>query len=209
MDNDNNPEKLAAALEQLEAERLRRIEAKIASGEAVLGLPVVGGGDQPETTPDRVAKDSAGREIYSGTRRPDGTIEFISAIVTGVPRVVRDDEYIDELAARTHKDDPATAARYAAFAKPDLEPDRKLPPRPPSPRQREATARIPIRITVSPRDERDCGLIVEGSYECVAGHVTVFDATGNFLSSVDIKPTDNAELAAKKVLREKCFGNGF
>src|SRR5262245_61320634 len=77
------------ALEQLEAERERRIVEKIESGKAVLMPPAVFAAPQPET----IERDELGREVYRGVRIEDGKIELISAILSGVPRANRDQNY--------------------------------------------------------------------------------------------------------------------
>jgi hypothetical protein len=94
MISDSEKQKLQAALEQLEIERQRRIEAKIESGEAVLrrDIAVVGvardnGGDGP------IERDAEGREIYYLVGGPDGRGTYCTrpmTIVTGVPRSGRD-----------------------------------------------------------------------------------------------------------------------
>src|SRR5262245_19123935 len=110
--------RVRAQLEAVEAAERQRIVDKIERGEAALVPPVVIGGAPTETT-HAVAKDSAGREVFSGFRTEDGRIELVSLIATGVGRAGRDDQYIARLeAGHHHKDDPAAAARYAAFAKP-------------------------------------------------------------------------------------------
>jgi hypothetical protein len=80
-----DPTKLKAGREQLEAELQRRIIAKLDSGEAVLMPPRILGAPEPER-PRPIPKDAKGREIYGGTRTKEGGIDFIDAIITGVPR---------------------------------------------------------------------------------------------------------------------------
>src|SRR5215471_18315171 len=83
-------EQQRALLEELEAEKRRRIEAKIESGKAVLMPPIVVGAPQSESR----TKDDLGREVYHGRRTKEGAIEHLDMIVTGVPRAGRDPEPI-------------------------------------------------------------------------------------------------------------------
>jgi hypothetical protein len=85
------PEQISAAIEQLEAERERRIEEKIEKGEAVPVPPVVVGA--PISVDAAIARRLAelraageGRKIIFGLKPGDP-----QAIVTGVPRTGRDD----------------------------------------------------------------------------------------------------------------------
>ena len=91
----DDPKKLEAALEQLEAEKQRRIDEKVEKGEAVrVPSPVVVVGVEQLTDAliERAKEDklaelrAAGekREVYFGADKP-------AVIVTGVPRAGRDD----------------------------------------------------------------------------------------------------------------------
>jgi hypothetical protein len=101
--------KLQAALAQLEQERWRRIDQKVADGKAVYGDPIVVG--RPESVAriaNKVRRDAAGREIYP---RPivekDGETSRIGVVITGVPRAGRDDGGAEEAPAapKATKDD--------------------------------------------------------------------------------------------------------
>jgi hypothetical protein len=92
---DSEKQKFAAALEQLEEEKRRRIDEKIAKGEAVrVPSPVVVVGVEQLTDAliERAKEDklaelrAAGekREVYFEADKP-------TVIVTGVPRTGRDD----------------------------------------------------------------------------------------------------------------------
>ena len=80
-----------AALELIKAEKQRRIDLKMASGEAIWGPPLILVSRVPdkETLPDGgdavvvvVERDATGREVYREVIR----------IVTGVPRRERDSD---------------------------------------------------------------------------------------------------------------------
>src|SRR5215472_16096356 len=77
-----DPEKLQAALEALEAEKERRDEEKIASGEAVVHVDVCTPGNE-----DRRQRDDQGRELIH------------LRVYTGVPRGVDDDSDDDDAPA--------------------------------------------------------------------------------------------------------------
>jgi hypothetical protein len=99
----NSPpnEREAAVLAQLEAERERRIDEKVARGEVVRGPVVVVGFGHPaaiERERNRITAElrAAGEQreiVWGGQRDPEGT-EAVSVIVTGVLRPGRDEEYI-------------------------------------------------------------------------------------------------------------------
>jgi hypothetical protein len=91
---DPEKQKLQSALEQLEIERQRRIEAKIESGEAVLRRDIVVVGVTRDDDGDGpFERDAEGREIYYLVGGPDGRGTYCTrpmTIVTGVPRSGRD-----------------------------------------------------------------------------------------------------------------------
>src|SRR5262245_486453 len=84
----DNPDELQAALEQLEAERGRRIQAKLDAGTAVRGTPTIVGG--PESIAALPTHDAEGREILYG---PDD----VGIIITGVPRPEIDEKFYARL----------------------------------------------------------------------------------------------------------------
>ncbi len=94
----DDPAKLSAALEQLEAERQRRIDEKVAKGEVLCVPPIVVGlpdGIEAAMAAEvaRLRKAGETREIVFGEPIRDGDgreIDRLVAIVTGVPRVGRD-----------------------------------------------------------------------------------------------------------------------
>ena len=195
---DDDPAKLSAALEQLEAERNRRIDEKVAQGKAVYGDPVVVGYSGAHAA-NEVRRDPAGREVYP---RPlvgkDGEIKRYDVIVTGVPRAGRDDGYEPPKQLAPF---PASMRRY--------EPPTENQPKSPAPRsvaQPDVTEAKRIIATIPPRDERDLGVVFEGSYKVQFGQVYVYSADGKSLGSLPVGPDDNVELVARRLLREKLGG---
>ena len=59
-------------------------------------------------------------------------------------------------------------------------------------------------------DERDiAGVIARGYYRHTETLVRVYDEQGDLLGTADLRPGDDAEVAAKKLLREKHSAGGF
>src|SRR5262245_58871217 len=86
----DDPNKLEQALEQLQAERDRGIQAKIEAGEAVRGTPIVVGGPESVEAWKLHTHDAEGREVLYGP-------EDVAYIITGVSRADRDPEYCARL----------------------------------------------------------------------------------------------------------------
>jgi hypothetical protein len=62
----------------------------------------------------------------------------------------------------------------------------------------------PIQTQVGPPDERSCGIVIEGPYAVRGDQFHVRDHEGRSWT-VALKPGDNPEILARKLLREK-FG---
>jgi hypothetical protein len=62
----------------------------------------------------------------------------------------------------------------------------------------------PIETQVSPPDERSCGIVVEGAHAVCGDQLHVRDHEGKSWR-VALKPGDNPDILARKLLREK-FG---
>ncbi len=62
----------------------------------------------------------------------------------------------------------------------------------------------PIQTHVSPSDERRCGIVIEGAYAVCGDQLHVRDHEGRSWT-VALKPGNNPEIIARKLLREK-FG---
>jgi hypothetical protein len=193
----DDPNKLEQAIEQLEAERERRILAKLDAGEAVRGSPIVVGGLESIAAWKQPSHDSGGREIVFG---PDD----VAYIITGVPRADRDPEYCARLERESKRADYETPNKPPLYqapvekAPPPLPKPAPQPERPPEPRY--------IRAEVRERtnDPADAGEIVEGYFDVKDGIVFVWDAHDRRpLGNQPIKPGDNVEAVARKLLREK------
>jgi len=188
-----------AALELIEAEKQRRIDLKMASGEAIWGPPLILVSRVPdkETLPDGenaavvVERDDAtGREVYREVIR----------IVTGVPRRERDSDGAAALAQ------PRTNDKMLRFVRSEpAEPPRAPLPRPTIPEFPTEEVRRSICCTVRlPKPEKgDPGQIMEGSYSLSDGVLRVYDEDGRMLVTSTLKPGDDAVHAARKILREK------
>src|SRR5262249_33168007 len=141
----DDPAKLSAALEQLEAERNRRIDEKVAQGKAVYGDAVVVGYSGAYTA-NEVRRDAQGREIYP---RPLENGERISMVITGVPRAGRDDGH----------EPPKQPATHAALDRCEP-PPKESQPKPPPPRSASRPDMVEakkISATIPPRSEADFG----------------------------------------------------
>jgi hypothetical protein len=182
MSTENEKQSLDDAIERLEAEHKRRIDEKIERGEAIRAeWPIIVGVPDPEKDYDAVCRDADGREVYPA--------EPYSVIVTGVPRRGRD-VFID---APLHEKQPRLPPTVPA-SKPMPEPAV----------EREPLEWKPIRTQVSPPDERSCGIDIEGAYAVCGDQLHVRDHEDRSWT-VALKPGDNAEVLAQKLLREK-FG---
>ena len=61
----------------------------------------------------------------------------------------------------------------------------------------------------APSQSNPGGRIVEGFERHTDSQVRVYDTDGNLLGSASLRPGDNIEAAAKKLLKEKCGSTGF
>jgi hypothetical protein len=223
---DPEKQKLKVALEQLEIEKQRRIEEKADRGEivrvplnrnpdgslipVVVGVPRRGDDTRAAYRARKVAELRAAgetREILFEEPGPDE----VAMIVTGVPRRGRDDP--DDPPVQAHKaskpdtENPRRSegealrlsesdSLCATFARPEPEPE------PSEPR--------PIMVQIRAPDERDvAGVIARGVYRYTDNMVRVWDTEGELLGSAPLRPGDDPQAAAKKLLREKCGGTGF
>ena len=192
----DDPAKLSAALEQLKAERNRRIDEKVAQGKAVYGDPiVVGWPGAAHRLANEIRRDDQGREIY-----PNPKYGRIGVVITGVPRAERDGGYVPP-------EQPSIEPAIYRHGPPT-----ENQPKSPAPRsvaQPDVTEAKRIIATIPPRDERDLGIVFEGSYKIQFGQVHVYSADGKSLGALPIRPDDNAELVARRLLREKLSGGSL
>ena len=163
----DDPNKLEQAIEQLEAERERRIQAKLEAGEAVRGNPTVVGGAESVEAWKLPTHDAEGREVLYGP-------EDIAYIITGVPRAERDPEYCarldSEKGSAVIPNKPLPYQAPVEKAPPPLPKLAPQPEKPPEPRY--------IRAEVRERsnDPADAGEIVEGYFDVKGGILYVWDA---------------------------------
>ena len=177
----DDPAKIAEALAQLEQERERRINEKIDAGKAIR-VPLLA----TTTTQDLEAR----KELKRRELNTDREIIFDTMVVnTGVPRAGPGEQSIRHMMEK------------APAAQPGPEP-------PPQPVARVPDIPEPKRImaTIAPRDERDCGIVFEGSYTVASGMVHVADQDGRPLGSLPVAAGDNVELVACRLLRDKLGG---
>lgn len=191
----DDPKELEAALTQLLAERDRRIQARLESGE-VVRAPLLAVSSSEEIDAARghaVAKLRAAgekREIVHG--------DEIEVIVTGVPRCADSDRYHG---GGLKEDGVELYRRQAAGYSPDISPSPEPPPpqpqRPPRPRRIVAQVR-------ECKDGNDPGHIVEGFYDLKDGWVYVWDTSDRSpIGHAPFRPGDQVEAVARKILREK------
>jgi len=176
----DDPAKIAEALEHLQAERERRIAAKVDAGEAIR-VPLLA-----TSTQDPEARKAQKRAELNTERE---IIFDMMVVNTGVPRAGPGEQPIRRVTEK------------APAAQPDPEPPPQLVARVPD---------IPepkrIMATIAPRDERDCGIVFEGAYTVASGMVHVADQDGRPLGSLPVAIGDDVELIARRLLRDKLGG---
>ena len=175
--------KIAEALAQLEEERERRINAKVDAGKAIrVNLLAT-------VTQDLEARKAQKRAEFNTERE----IIFDTMVVnTGVPRTRPGEQPLPRVTERTQT------------------PEARPSPEPVRPVARVPDMREPKRITatIPPRSEADFGVVFFGAYRVEAGQVHVQDQDGKPLGSLPINPSDDVELIARRLLREKLSGGG-
>jgi hypothetical protein len=212
-----DPDKLAAALERLEAERDRRLNERLEKGEAVRAPVIVVGAEVSIDAAhnrmiDRLRAAGEKREIVCPQyeTQEDGELrEAIDVIITGVPRAGREpDNYTPPPSVEPpapyssiyDRRSPPTAGRQARVdhvvddVKPPIE--RTEPPTAPEGKRIWAQ-------TAQPSQANPGGSIAEGSYRVEGALLTVEDLRGNLLGRAAVKPGDDVEAMARKILREK------
>jgi hypothetical protein len=183
-----NAEKLAAAIQELEAERRRREDQRIAAGTAIrmpLSVVVSPGAEDAEIIEQaKAAKLAALRaEGFSGE------VYFEPELIyTGVPRHSEFGQWRHEVLKPQYPD------RYAASSTVSA-------PRPASAPATELEW-TKVQIQVAPPDERSCGMIIEGARAVDGDRLHVRDHEGRTWT-VSIGPGDDLDVAARRLLREK------
>jgi hypothetical protein len=199
-------DKEAAALARLEAEKKRRIEDKIQSGAAIrVPLPIIAGASESvdvvkacKLKLEQLRRNGEAREVFFDA----------AVIITGVPRFLREPEnYKPPISSEPPA--PSIFDRRSAPGAPSFavsEPQARTPDKQIG--RAESPVVHHVRVTVRPPTENDPGAIVEGQYRIVNGNLEVTDLQGRSLGTQSINAGDDAEAAARAVLRKK-RGRGF
>ena len=183
--NDIDPEKARAALEQLEAEQARRLQAKIASGEVVSVQTTV------VVHPDESIEDAQARAL---ARHPvadsDGRAihRELFFVFTGVPR--DPDHWKEEnsspQAAETSAEEPSHPTEVEPVAS--------------GPSCSEPTY---VRVTIRNGDDNgDPGAIAEAYFTIEDGVVVLRDRDDKHLTSRALLKGEDPAVLAKSLLRE-------
>jgi hypothetical protein len=197
MSNESDAQRLAAALEQLEIERRRREDERVAAGEAIRVplIPVVG---CVEEDIDAVIASLRAHEIErlraNGEKR-DIIFEESDVIVTGVPR--------PKGGSGKWKDETFQAFpnRYATAR--TVAPRNDIDTPAPAPAPLEWTK---VQTQFSPPDERSCGIIIEGARAVAENQLHVRDHAGQTWT---IPLNGDPDVQARRLLREKFGKSSF
>ena len=96
-------------------------------------------------------------------------------------------------AGNGHESDPVLARAEEARKSP--------PPHQPSPEPVESQRHY-LRVTIAPRSEADCGIIIEGTFDISGGSVHVYDMRGALLGTEPVPPGDDVEAVARRLLHK-------
>ena len=182
--DDTDPAKLEAALEQLEIEKARRLQAKIEAGEcvSVRATVVIGPDDDAETEKARVlaslpTSDPEGRAIHYD----------VWVITTGVPRGDPDQA------------EPAPQVQTASSEGPS-HPSTEVEPAASGPSCSRPTY---VRVVVSNgNDDGDPGAIAEAYYTIEDGVVVLRDPDDKHITSRALLKGEDPAVLARSLLRE-------
>jgi hypothetical protein len=178
-------DKDAAALERLEAERARRLQEKIDSGEVVSVQTTVVVGAHDENTEDAVDRHVANLPTLTTDGRP---IHYdLLVIVTGVPRGP------DLPGQWTAPPQPVSSAQ------PPGETARSDGVSSPSP----SSGPTYVRVIVRNGNEGDPGQIIEARYTVEDGAIILRDTDGKFITSRALLKDENPAVLARILLRER------
>jgi hypothetical protein len=191
-------QKVRAELQQLEADRQRRIAEKIENGTAGRGSVgrVIGVNDSRPLPP---ARDEKGREIFYE----------VDTIITGVPRSGRDvpgSPYKTQ--PRAVDDKPDYTSHLKTYE------DTKIPPRPKAPAEAikpPEPGPIQTQVRAPSQDGRDPGEVISGWFDVQNGQVVVWERSGGApIGRAAFHPGDDPKVIARRLLREKKGGpSGF
>jgi hypothetical protein len=182
--DDIDPEKARAALEQLEAEKARRLKAKIDAGEMVKIETVVVVG------PDESEEDATARAIAKYPAPDDGRPvhrEF-TYIFTGVPRPDPDQA------------EPSPQLQTASSEEGPSHPPTEIEPAASGPSCSRPTY---VRVTIrNGNDDGDPGQIAEAYYTIEDGLVVLRDSDDKHLTSRALLKGQDPLAVARALLRE-------
>jgi hypothetical protein len=191
--DDIDPEKARAALEQLEAEQARRLQAKIASGEVVSVQTTV------VVHPDESIEDAQARAL---ARHPvsdsDGRAVHreLFFVFTGVPR---DPDHWKE-----ENSSPQAAETSASSEEPSRPSEEPAASRP------SCSEPTYVRITISNgTDDGDPGAIAEAYFTIEDGLLVLRDSDDKHITSRALLKGDDPAVLAKSLLREAEEPNDF
>jgi hypothetical protein len=189
MSNETDAQRLAAALEQLEMEKRRRQDEKVAAGLAVRvpnNIPVVVREDEDVDTAIERLKAREIEKLRANDEKREIVFEEFLVIDTGVPG--RGREFGGCRGSPLQSQYPN---RYAPL-RPRVVAD------PPAP---TASEWKPFRLTVTPPSERDMGMIIEARYQLAGGNLRL-DFQGRIYAE-PIGPSDDPLVVARRLLRSK------
>jgi hypothetical protein len=182
--DDIEHDKALAALEQLEAEKERRLQAKIDAGDLVLveTTVVVHRGEEEE--------EAVARAIDAHPLPDDGRHHReLFFIYTGVPAR---DQGFGEPSVQT------ASSKEGPLSFPPEEPARSGGVSSPSPPSQPTY----VRVIISNGDDDDPGVIAEGYYTVEDGAVILRDPNDKHLTSRALLPNEDPAAVARSLLRE-------
>jgi hypothetical protein len=189
-----DPDKLDAALEQLEAERERRLQTRVDSGEVVVQRVEVVVGARDEDTEAATARALANLP----TATPDGrAIHYdLQVIVTGVPRRDPGEPEVQTASKVGALSSPAEEMAGSGAVLSSAATSRPTP--------------VYVRVVVSNGNEDgDPGAIVEAWWTIEDGAVVLRDADDKRITSRALLKDDDPALLAKSLLREREASTDF
>jgi hypothetical protein len=131
-------------------------------------------------------------------------------IVTGVPRRGRDAPDLPVQASNASKPDTEKPRQPepTVLRLPEGHPGRATLP-PPEPESEPSERRYICVQIEQPTENNPGGTIAEGYERHADTKVRVYDVRGQLLGGADLKPGDDVDTAAKRLLREKHGGGRF
>jgi hypothetical protein len=183
-----DPDKARAVLEQLEAKKAKRLQAKVEAGEVLVISDAVIIGDEAEG-PEAIERAKERARAQHGDRN----LHFdFTVVITGVP------------GPGDNPSDDACVSVSESVSSPPL--DRERPPTEPPAEDRfddeEAASPVYVYITIRHgADDGDPGEIAEGMYSVEGGAVVLTDRDGQHITTRALLGEDPATLA-RQLLRE-------